>query len=162
MSEIKTGTRKFTADEILKAWLAKIRQDKTSQYLYRDRKEHLEHLMVMLTAQEVEMDDVIALKRHVVAGLVHAEGMKGQGRYKGWKENAETDFDDAVQIAYNSELINMTTSSKPDYKQDPEIVSWVTKKFGNNIPPSVLKDCHTIGHSLYFLYFEDVRKEQSC
>ena len=90
------NTNNYNEDEIFRAWLALIRQSESSQYLYRDRKEHLEHLMEMLVAQGIDRLSASSLERKVIEGLVHSEGMKGQGRYKGWKENVKNDFEDAV------------------------------------------------------------------
>lgn len=145
--------------EVVKRWLADIRSDQSSRYLYGKRKEHIELLMQYFIEYQIAQDDAEFVRKKVVESLVTSEGMKGKDRHKGWKENTENDFDDAIQLTY---VKGVDYSSSPDYKQDPDIVAWAHEKFGNNIPARALKDCHSIGNVLYFSYIEDLRRKQTC
>ena len=147
---------KLSPDQAVNRWGAGIRDDRSSQYLYRDRKEHLELLMTYFIDNDISMEDADTsyIKRKVVETLVHSEGMKDKGKYKDWKKNVETEFDDWIQITYVPES-TIKLASKPDYKQDEDIVHWAKSKFGSDIPPQILKECHTIGHSLYNLFVDE-------
>lgn len=156
---------KGDVDAVFDRWVADVRSDKKSLYLYDERRRHLEYLMGYLITNEIEMDDAKFLRNKVVDILVHEEGKKGKGKYKDWVQNVLNDFDDCIQLTYVEGLSKSGYKSKPDYKQDPEIVKWAMDKFGPNIPPKVLKDCHTIGNSLYFLFIEEFynhRRQKIC
>ena len=146
---------KLSPEETVTRWLADIRIDRKSQYLYRDRKEHLELLMGYLKTNDVSMDDASFLKRKVVEALVHTEGMKNQGKYKNWQKTVEEEYDDWIQRTYVPGVSIPKASQKLDYILDPDIVGWAKKKFGNDIHPNILKDCHQIGNVLNIMFIDE-------
>lgn len=151
---------KGDADAVFNRWLADIRADRKRLYLYSERRKHIDLLMGYLKENEVEMDDAVFLKNKVVDVLVHEEGQKGKDRYKDWKKNTQEDFDDGIQLTYVQGLGGSLGSLS--YKQDPEIVAWAHERFGTRLSAAALKDCHSIGNTLYFLYMEDFRRKQTC
>lgn len=145
-----------TEDDAYNRWIADVREDIGSRYGYQDRKKHIEILMGYLKMYNISMDDAQFLKKRVVEALVTKEGMKGNGKHKGWKENTEADFDDAIQKAYVPGL------EKIDFKplknaqgHDPRIVQWAKKKFGEQIGEEIVVAAHQPMHALWMMFMND-------
>lgn len=147
--------KKLDETEVFNRWLADVREDKGSRYTYEDRKEHIQTLMGYLTKYEIAQDDAQFLKKRVVEALVHEEGRKGKGKYSGWKENVEADFDDAIQRTY---IPGLSVDIKPvrgAQEYDPRIVSWCKTRFGDHVGPDVVKAAHQPLHTFWIMCMED-------
>lgn len=151
------STTENNSDLVFKRWLADVREDRSLQYKYGERKNHIENLIAALVAEGVDQDDAQFLKRKVVDTLVTKEGMKGNGRHKGWKETAENDFDDAIQRAYVPALkkADLDYKASQTFKEDPNIVAWCKKKFGSNVHILTIKEVHTPGTALRFMFVNE-------
>lgn len=154
---------KISADLIFKRWVASVREDRLSQYQYGERKKHIDNLIGALFANGVPQDEAEFLKRKVVETLVTKEGMKGNGKYRGWKENAEADFDDAIQLAYVPEFQKEKKSYQMSktFTEDPNIVKWCKDTFGADVDTFTLKEAHTIGNTLNIMFLNSFYKRNT-
>jgi hypothetical protein len=146
---------KLSAQEVLKKWTSDVRQDISSRYTYGNRKEHIENLMGYLKMHDVDKDDAQFLKNKVVEVLVTEEGRKGKGKHKGWKENVENDFDDAIQQAYVPGLSSEIKPIKTAQGYDPRIYNWCKAKFGNHVGENIIKAAHQPLHTFWIMCMED-------
>ncbi len=147
---------KLDENECVDLWIAVIRKDPDERYTFDKRKEHLETLMEYFTDNEIDKDSAQMMKRKAVEALVTKEGMKGKGKHNGWKENAEADFNDAIQLTYV--LPNVSKKLKPlrnAQGHDPRIVKWAKEKFGEQIGEDIVIAAHQPMHALWMMFMND-------
>lgn len=140
---------KLDADKVFSRWLAEVREDKSSQYSYGERKKHVQNLMGFLKHHDVSQNDAQMLKRKVVESLVTPDGLKGRDKYKGWKESVENDFDDAVQIAHVPALSASIEPLKNVQGYDPMIIDWCKRKYGEDVGDEFIKAAHQPLHVIW-------------
>lgn len=145
---------KMDENDILKTWAAIARQDKGLQYKYGARKRHIEDLVGALVSHGVSLSDAEMLKRRVVEELVTKKGMSGGGDYKGWKENVERDFVDALHIAYFPDF-KSSAPLKSAHSFDPRIVQWAKAKYGANVGSEIIKAAHQPLHMFWCEWFAE-------
>jgi hypothetical protein len=155
-----SNQNKPTAEDIFKRWCASLHEDKSLQYKYGERRKHLERLIGGFKRNGIEQDDAQLMKRKVVEQLVSKKGMKESGRggeYSNWKENAENDFDDVIQLAYVPEYQTEDLHYKVSqtFKEDPNIVAWCKQKFGPNVSILTIKEVHTTGSMLRSMFVNE-------
>ena len=142
--------------EVFNRWAADVRKDKLSQYKYGERKAHVQNLIGYLKQYDIDKDDAVMLKRKVVEVLVHEKGMAGKDKYKGWKENVETDFEDAISIAYTPGLEKTNFQPLRNAQgYDPRIVKWAKQKFGDQIGEDIVQAAHQPMHALWMMFMND-------
>ena len=144
--------------ECLRLWLADLRQDISSQYLFDERKEHISDLMLLFTTNNIAQDDAQMMKNKVVEALVTKDGMRGNGKYKNWKQNAENDFDDAIQLTYVKPHVKTITSLKTAQGYDPRIVKWAKDKYGAHVGDEFIKAAHQPLHLFWIEWMTDYHK----
>lgn len=148
--------KKPDANEVFARWLADVRVDNLSRYSYGDRKKHVQNLMGFLLQNSINKDDAQMLKRRVVEVLVSEKGMKGKDKHRGWKENVEADFNDAIQLAYVPGLRDVSIERlKTSSGHDPDIVTWIKKRFGDHVGPEMIKAAHQPGHTLWMMFVNE-------
>ena len=126
-----SNEKKLDSGEVFDRWVADVREDRSARYTYQDRTRHLENLMGYLKMHDVSKDDAQFLKRKVVEILVTKEGMKNNGKHKGWKENTENDFDDLIQRTYVEGLRPTEIKAiRGSQGYDPKIVTWCKSNYG--------------------------------
>lgn len=140
---------KLDSDEVFARWLADVRVDSSKRYTRAHRKEHLAALMGYLKMHDIPQDDAQFLKRKVVEALVTKEGMRGQGKYKNWKENTEEDFDDLIQHTYVPALSVKIEPVKSAQGYDPVLVKWCKQRFGDSVGEELIKAAHQPLHMLW-------------
>ena len=152
---------KLNENECLRLWAADLRSDKASQYLYDKRKEYIENLVELFLANDVNQESACSMKTKVIELLVTPEGMKGKGTHKSWKENAENDFDDVIQITY------VKPNVKADFKRiktaqgyDPKIVAWIKGKYGDHVGQDMINAAHQPLHTLWIMFMQDTFPKQ--
>lgn len=134
---------KMDREGVFKFWLSVIRSDKALRYKYGERKKHIQNLISGLLDNDISQDDAEFLKRRVVEALVTKEGMSDKGEYKGWKKNAEEDFDDAIQQGYVGAKIRKKKELESSFDEDPIVVRWCKDTFGNDVDLFTIKEAHT-------------------
>ncbi len=151
------STTENDINAIFKRWAADVREDRSLQYKYGERRKHIENLVTAMVLENIPQDEAQMLKRRVIDILVTKEGMKGNGRHKGWKETAETDYDDAIQRAYVPALKKADADFKTSqtFKEDPNIVAWCKQKFGPNVSILTIKEVHTTGTMLRSMFVNE-------
>ena len=147
---------KLDGREVMKRWLADIRSDGSSRYLYNKRQEHIELLMQYFLEHGVEQIEAQVMKNKVVEYLVTPEGLKGKNNHKGWKENTENDFDDAVQRTY------VPAPSSIEFKRqktaqgyDPRIVKWAKARWGDHVGDDIIIAAHQPLHLFWMMWMKD-------
>ena len=147
---------------IFKRWVADIRSDADGRYSYRNRTKHIELLIGYFKQHGVDQDSAQSLKRKVVEILVTPEGMRGKDKHKGWKENTENDFDDAIQMAYVPGVSTLKVEHlKGAHGFDPNVVAWAKNKFGKNVDEEILKACHQPMNVYQLMFINDFFKRNT-
>lgn len=151
--------------DVFNKWLNYLERDGFSIYTHASRAPQLEMLAEFLIEFNIPFEDAKSIRTKVIQTLMTEDGYKKKNKHKNgnWLKNTEIDFDRIMADYYINDPNKTTSQYAKEYKQDPEIVAWATDKFGGNIPASVLKDCHTIGNSLYFLFIEEFyNRRKTC
>lgn len=148
--------KSITVNDIFNTWKLDLRENHNVRYLYKNRKEHIENLVTYLINTGVSLDDAKDLRNKVLLELTTAEGRKGKGRYKGWKENVLDDFDMIVSGMY----VEIPTSPPQQHEtinemlEDEYIKEWAVKIFGDN--EFAIRESQTIGTLLNSIAITEV------
>ena len=167
--------RKMSADECFISWKTLAKEVGKVRYTSTERMEQLDVLCDMFRTHGVEYDDAKFYKKKVVEFMVTKEGMKGNGRHKGWKEATEEDFIGILTGFYNGEfqIVNDTTATKKtktrkveyyggiDYlERAPLMVAWTKYKFENLWTESICLEAHKIGSPLWQAFDKEVMRSK--
>ena len=150
------------ASDVFNKWLSYLEKDGFDRYSRASREPQITALAEMLIEFNVDFISAKFLKTKVIQTLMTEKGYKKKDKHSNgnWLKNTEMDFDRIIADYYVKDPVKTSSQYEKEYKQDPEIVAWAVGKFGKDVSPKLLKDCHTIGNSLYFWFVEDLRKEQ--
>jgi hypothetical protein len=85
----------------------------------------------------IELDDAKRFAGDVEKFMVTQEGAKGKGRYKGWTDNVEKDFDTALVNYYrdnmvpgNRSIVTEDYGNHPFMPRNPVMTAWAQDRFG--------------------------------
>jgi len=155
----------INSQDLFDKWQAYLRDEGTSRYMNNVRMDHLNVLVEMFFNGNVDHDEVKSFKKKVLLALTHEEGRKGNGKYKGWKEWVETDFDSCVANWYvkapeakdeDNKITKGKTYTVEDLlPDDPDIRKWLIDKYGDKCTEALIQDAHTIGNMLNIQYLSD-------
>lgn len=160
--------KEYAIDDIFNKWVGLLRTDLADiRYLHRERPEILEELFSMFKSSNISFEDAKYYRNKAVIALTTEEGRKGTGKYRGWKQTAEVDYDTILASFYvDIEILEETNimSKKSersviskDYYPDSEIITeWAKDKWGQNWTPSLNKECHLMGGSINISFQEEV------
>lgn len=159
----------LTAKEVFIAWKTGCQVDVgKARYTASERLEQLDMLCEDFMDNGIDYEEAKTFKKDFVDFVVTKEGMKGNGQYKGWKEQAAENFDGLLIRWYNGEFkkaetVVTTRERRPnDYgKGDymvrmPIIVAWSKQRFGMNWTESLCLEAHKICSSLNNMFLEEV------
>lgn len=160
---------KMTPEDVFILWKNTAKDIGKARYTSIERLEQLDVLAEMFVERGIDIDDARIFKKKVVEFLVTKEGMKGNGRYKGWKERTEEDFLSSLLVRYQdkAEIINDTTNLKvtrkveyyggADYmERTPLMVAWSKYKFLNLWSEAICLETHKIGSALWIQFQKEV------
>lgn len=164
-----SDTITMSAEDCFILWKHGVKEVGKAKYSAKERVEHLSILGQMFFNHGIDLDEARFYKKRVVDFLVTKEGMKGNGKYKYWKERTEEDFIASLLSWYQekAEIVNDTTNKKvvrkveyydgADYMdRTPLIVAWTKYKFKDNWTESLCLEAHKIGSPLWFLFDKEV------
>lgn len=157
---MKEKSKEFDSNDVFNKWLNFLKKDGFSRYSNAGRAPQIEVLAEMLIEFNIDFEDAKMLKNKAIQILMTEKGYKKKDKHSNgvWLKHTEMDFDRIIADYYLNYSTKTPSQYEKEYKQDPEIVAWAVGKFGKNVSPKVLKDCHTIGNSLFFWFVEDLRK----
>ena len=158
------------ADEVFIMWKGLVKEIGKARYTAVERKEQLDELCEMFSKFGVDVDEAKSYKRKVIEFMVTKEGMKGNGKHKGWKEATEEDFISNLMAYYQGEYQSSDTSNlKPSKVGDvhyygslsymvrtPLMVAWSKHKFKNKWTESICLETHKVGSPLWQLFDKEV------
>lgn len=160
----------LSAEQVFVAWKNYVSKEIGKlKYTQEERLEILEELCMNYRKYGVAYDDAEFLRKKFMEFVVTKEGMKGNGRYKGWKERALEDYDSCL-IKYYDEDIEQVEVEKPkemgkskeDYGIFPYlprnvvVVDWSKRKFGDSWSESICLECHKICSDFNNLFCDEV------
>jgi len=159
----------YSAEDTFVMWKHEMKEIGKARYTARERVEGLQLLAEMFFKHGVELEESKFFKKRVTEFLVTKEGMKGNGKYKFWKERTEEDFLASLLVQYQdkAEIVNETTNKKvvrkiehydgADYMdRTPLMVAWTKYKFKDNWTEALCLDAHKVGSSLWLLFDKEV------
>ena len=156
----------FTPQDLFDKWLAYLRDQGSDKYVNSERMNNRDVLVEMLFNMKFDHDIARSFKNKVLMALTHEEGRKGKGKYSGWKECVESDFDACVANWY----VKVSESTGEDNRiskkeqaidlddlmtDDPDIRKWLIEKYGDKCTEALIKEAHTIGNILNIRYLTD-------
>lgn len=149
MNEKKEET--VSIDDLFNKWLAHIEKDGFSRYSYSSRIPQLNLLAEYLLEYNFSFEEAKLLKRKAVEALITERGIKRKDKHSNgnWLKNTNKDFDVVMANYYVSGI------DKEDYKVNPDIVAWAKARYGDNLHPQLLKDCHMIGNILNIRFIDE-------
>lgn len=166
-----------TADQVFIQWktFCEKRIGK-ARYTQIERLESLDALCQDFVVAGISYDDAIFYKRKFVDFVVTREGMKGNGKHKGWKEKAAENFEGVLLGYYDGtfKVVNdagslshqKKTSHKEEYGQGdymirmPIIVDWSKEKFGNQWSEGLCLEAHKIAGTINNLFVNEVLRSK--
>ena len=164
-----SDTFNMTPEDIFLLWKTEARDIGKAKYTSVERIEQLDILANMFFERGIDIEEARMFKRKVVEFLVTKEGMKGNGRYKGWKERAEEDFLASLLVYYkkNAEVVNDTTNLKVTRKVEfyggaeymertPLLVAWSKHKFKTLWSEAICLETHKVGSALWIQFQKEV------
>lgn len=161
---------KLTADDVFRMWKVETKELGANKYAATERVELIDMLCELLRKYGIDIDDARFLKKKVIEVLVTKEGMKGSGKYKGWKETTENEFLDNLLVYYvdDFEIVNSTEQIKNSKSRNQYygeigymdrtqlIVEWTKFMFKKKWTESICLEAHKIGSSLWLLFEKEV------
>lgn len=170
MSKIKS-----TAEDIFLHWQKNTEDLGKVRFLAEYRTELLEELCSSLKTYKIDYDDAKFLKKKVVRHLVTEKGMKGNGKYKNWKEYVENEYLKCLALYYSSDF-DKDEEAKEEVKsikrnkvtkidnyggedfmhRDSLIVAWSKDKFKDRWTEAICLECHRTFGPLLNLFEEEV------
>jgi hypothetical protein len=172
---IMNNDKPITAEDIFLYWKRNTKDIGKARFTAIERIEQLDYLCELFKQHDVSYDDALSLKRQVVEFMVTKEGQKGNGKYKGWKENTEEDFKGTLLIYYNNEIgivdqnksknitdtsagiqQNQTYGDSNYMERDEIITAWSKDKFRCDWSESICLECHKICGPLWNMFCTEV------
>jgi hypothetical protein len=163
--------RKMSGDEVFIMWKGLVKEIGKARYTAVERKEQLDELCEMFHKFGVDVDEAKSYKKKIIEFMVTKEGMKGNGRHKGWKEATEEDFISNLMGYYSGEfkVVNDTKLTKKnvtkkieyygglDYMdRAPLVVAWSKQKFKDKWSEAICLEAHKIGSPLWQAFDREV------
>lgn len=161
-------SRQFTAEDIFRAWKTEVQKEVGKAiYLHKERLEYADRLCELYRKHKVGYEDALLLKKKFIEFVVTSEGMKGNGRHKNWKQNAEDNYIGALNKYYADEFetqevdvkmfSNSNTYGVGNYVPKMHLISdWTKIKFGDNWSESICLEAHKVGSFLNNLFQKEV------
>lgn len=155
------STNKYSSDDIFNKWQGElVRENPTEKYKYSERKDYIQDLADLFKAGGVEFDEAKMYRTQVLNALTTREGRKGVGRYKGWKENVLSDFDQIMADTYVEIDLEKNVDSDGNLKVsavtieiDELISEWVMKKYGGN--KYIMQKAHDPSSLVFIEFIKD-------
>jgi hypothetical protein len=154
----------ITIDDLFNKWLGMLRENQAIRYTHSDRPALVEELVSMLHIHNIDYQEAKFLKKKVVSALTTEEGRKGNGRYKGWVQAVETDYDAILANIYidqgnieEAQKNKLKLHTKKDGEIEPSVFylpdnkiieAWCRHKYGKDVRKSIIREAHRIGSSL--------------
>lgn len=163
--------RKMTSEEVFIYWKSLAKEVGKVRYTATERVEQLDLLCEMFREKGVDYDEAKSYLKKVIEFMVTKEGMKGNGKHKGWKEATREDFVGMLTKYYNGEfqVVNDTKLTKKsmttkveyyggvDYmNRTPLVVAWTKHKFKDNWSESICLEAHKVGGPLWRAFGKEV------
>lgn len=164
--------RSMNADEVFLYWKSLAKIVGKVRYTSTERQEQLDVLCELFKKHDTDFDEAKSYKKKIIEFMVTKEGMKGNGKHKGWKEATEEDFIGILTGWYSGDftVVNDTTEIKRnmDKKNDedygtldytfrtPLIVAWTKHKFKHRWTESICLEAHKVGGPLWQLFDKEV------
>lgn len=142
----------LNATDIFNKWLKGILAKGFDRYSYASRKSQIADLVGLLKLHNIEFSDAKRLKDKVLKELLSDDGYKSRKKHANgnWRKNTEADFDSILADEFiHSEEIRTYQVSKT-FSEDPAIMAWTKKTFGDNVDIEIVKQAHTPGNVLFY------------
>tara|TARA_R100000951_G_C2628563_1_gene176872 strand:- start:158 stop:715 length:558 start_codon:yes stop_codon:yes gene_type:complete len=165
------SNRTMSGDEVFISWKSQVKEIGKVRYTAVERKEQLDELCEMFLEFGVDFDEAKSYKKRILEFMVTKEGMKGNGKHKGWKEATEEDFVGLLvgwyrgdfQVVNDTKLTKKAITKKIEYyggldymDRTPLMVAWTKHKFKDNWSEAVCLEAHKIGSSLWRAFGKEV------
>jgi len=157
--------KEATPDQLFDMWISYLREEGTDRYKNSERTRHIFELIEMFKYSGMTYEECKMYYNKVLDALCHDEGKKGKGKYKGWKETVETDFNACLASTYIEKLpkndvdeaISRTFNNlKKSMDFNEDIEQWVNEKFGTDFTESLIEDAHIFDSLLNIKYLEEM------
>jgi len=163
--------RQMTSEECFLNWKSLAKEVGKVRYTATERVEQLDVLCEMFRKHGVDYDEAKAYGKKVIEFMVTKEGMKGNGKHKGWKEATKEDFVGILTGYYNGEfqVVNDTKLTKKsmvqkvefyggaDYmSRTPLVVAWSKHRFKDKWTEAICLEAHKIGSPLWQMFDKEV------
>lgn len=162
--------KKLTAEQVFVLWKTEVEQEVgKARYTSTERLEQLDALCESFVKYQIEFDDALMFKRKFIEFVVTREGMKGNGRYKGWKEKADENFEGILVRWYAGEfqISEPLMKTKKEQKLEhygvgdymirmPMIVEWSKNKFKTSWTEGICLESHKVASTLNNMFVEEV------
>lgn len=164
-----------TAEQVFIQWKVFCEKDVgKARYTSDERLEQLDMLCGDFFKYGIPLDDAMDYKRKFVEFVVTREGMKGNGKHKGWKEKSAEQYEGILTGYYDGTfkvvndvgsvtIVNETAkATKQDYGHGDymvrmtDIVLWSKHKFGKSWSESICLEAHKVASSLNDKFVEEV------
>ena len=154
---------KFSVDDLLNSWKADLQEEGTLKYIYQNRKNYLEDLVMLFRKFDIDFEDAKMAKRKVQEVLITKEGMKGKGKHTGWSKSVEDDFKVILSKYYvdsdTSKIKPLEDADKAPWWQfesdiDGEMKEWVTKTYGYS--DEIYLETKRVGSFFWMEYLEAI------
>ena len=136
-------------------WAKEAKDIGTNRFLASHRIQLVEDLISRFHSHSIPIDDVMIFKRKIKDILITQEGMKGNGKHKGWKDCLENEFEAIVSSAYlkaptaeHYSVVRNKYNSGNIIPRNKTITRWSRDKFSTYWNESINLLCHTVGHEL--------------
>jgi hypothetical protein len=165
-------SKQFTAQDVFLAWKTHVQKEVGKAiYLHKQRLEHLEYLCELYRKYKIDYEDAILMKKDFLEFVVTPEGMKGNGKHKTWKKNANDNYIGALNNFYSdnfesqevgSDMFkNRNTYGEGEYMPKMNIISdWTKQKFGNNWSESICLEAHKVGSIINNMFQKEVLESE--
>lgn len=157
---------KYDPQILFNKWKKRIKQEDIAfMYKAEEREGYLELLVKAFKGAGLDLADASMFRNDVMTALTTVEGRKGKGKYKGWKEQVVTDFEEMLADYYIPDSVFEPEDIKKASLEDKEpwmtmqdfhgkIKQWLTDKYG--FTESKYKLACTTGHTLNIEFMQDV------
>lgn len=152
---------KSDGESVLASWELHCKNDfGTARFSAKTRREVIDILAEMLAEVPIDYEEAKNLKKEVIRILITKEGLKGTGKYKGWKEATETDFLASLYDIYNAKNLFTKAENQAQkntaIKAHPLIDIWGKKKFGDAWGMNLIILANTPDSSLHNQFLNDM------
>lgn len=165
-----TKNKTMSSEEAFLLWKGEAKAVGKARYTASERIEQLDVLCEIFYKYGIDFEEAKSYKKKIVEFMVTREGLKGNGRYKGWKQNTEEDYISLLTRWYNNEFqvvndithVNKATKVNEYYggrdylERTPLIVAWSKHKFKEKWSESICLETHKVGSSLWNMFKKEV------